>query len=95
VYFVVTGSRFPYHDPSIVACRGSNLKYRNKGVFSFFMRFWLLVLWVYRTAVKTPAEMCAVIKQTGCFEMHCLLFCRPQVPEGLLIKKQYCLFHLY
>jgi hypothetical protein len=27
--------------------------------------------------------------------MHYLSFYRPKVPERLLIKKQYCLFHLY
>jgi len=73
VYFVVTGSRFPSYDPSIVTCRGSSLKCRNKSVFSLLMRFWLLMLRVYLTAVKTPTEICAVIKQTGCFE--CITFC--------------------
>lgn len=95
VYFVVTGSRFQCHGPSNVSRRGSSLKYRNKSVFSLLMRFWLLVLRVYLTAVKTPAEILCCNKADGMFWMHYLLFYRPQVPERLLIKKHYCLFHSY
>ena len=49
---------------------------------------------VLNSCENTNRNLCCN-KAYGMFWVHCLLFYRPQVPERLLIMKQYCLFHLY